>query len=199
MLNRSALCGLVLASGSLAAYADEPIVPPAPEKSVLPVSPYTGKPDFTPNGELVPTPAAATEQAPVPQNPLRANPSGSQFHPLPALMNGGGVPPAPAPTPASEPAGAVMAPRIPGGYVPVPGNGRVIYPVDAPTNYLYQPAPGTIAHSPAQYNAFSTSGYPALPTSFSTSVGMHDRYPYYSYRRPWYTPGPISHNVNIIW
>ena len=29
--------------------------------------------------------------------------------------------------------------------------------------------------------------------------GMHVRYPYYSYRRPWYTPGPASQNVSILW
>jgi hypothetical protein len=29
--------------------------------------------------------------------------------------------------------------------------------------------------------------------------GLHDRYPYYSYRRPWYSPGPVSMNVTIPW
>lgn len=29
--------------------------------------------------------------------------------------------------------------------------------------------------------------------------GLHVRYPYYSYRRPWYPPGPQSLNVTIIW
>ena len=29
--------------------------------------------------------------------------------------------------------------------------------------------------------------------------GWHVRYPYYSYRRPWYPPGPGGVNVTIIW
>lgn len=30
-------------------------------------------------------------------------------------------------------------------------------------------------------------------------AGDHGRYPYYSYRRPWYTPGQMNANVTIIW
>lgn len=29
--------------------------------------------------------------------------------------------------------------------------------------------------------------------------GIHERFPYYSYRRPWYTPGQSSLNVTIVW
>lgn len=32
-----------------------------------------------------------------------------------------------------------------------------------------------------------------------TNAGLHLRYPYYSYRRPWYPAGPASVNVTIIW
>jgi hypothetical protein len=32
-----------------------------------------------------------------------------------------------------------------------------------------------------------------------TNDGLHLRYPYYSYRRPWYPPGPASINVTIVW
>jgi hypothetical protein len=31
------------------------------------------------------------------------------------------------------------------------------------------------------------------------NAGLHVRYPYYSYRRPWYHAGPPSVNVSIIW
>jgi hypothetical protein len=31
------------------------------------------------------------------------------------------------------------------------------------------------------------------------AAGMHVRHPYYSYRRPWYANGPMSHNVTIAW
>lgn len=33
----------------------------------------------------------------------------------------------------------------------------------------------------------------------SGTAGSHIRYPYYSYRRPWYYPGPASNNVTIVW
>ena len=29
--------------------------------------------------------------------------------------------------------------------------------------------------------------------------GHHKRYPYYSYRRPWYSPGPHTMNSIIVW
>src|SRR5262245_48107894 len=63
-------------------------------------------------------------------------------------------------------------------------------------------------------NATSTSPLPALycPPGVDPGVwyrpeavvppaneGLHLRYPYYSYRRPWYPPGPASVNVTIIW
>lgn len=49
------------------------------------------------------------------------------------------------------------------------------------------------------YNSFATQ--PNFFQNFHTGPagGEHARYPYYSYRRPWYTPGPISRNVNIVW
>lgn len=33
----------------------------------------------------------------------------------------------------------------------------------------------------------------------ATNEGLHLRYPYYSYRRPWYPAGPASVNVTIVW
>lgn len=114
------------------------------------------------------------------------------------------VPPSPV---QAIPAESTLSPyalpqSAPAGQIPT----TQIFPAEAseyttPANspYLFQPAPGTFPYSQSQYNTFSTTGYPVAPMSFSPSVGMHDRYPYYSYRRPWYSPGPASRNVNIIW
>ncbi|MEW4487540.1 hypothetical protein AB1L42_05630 [Thalassoglobus sp. JC818] len=33
----------------------------------------------------------------------------------------------------------------------------------------------------------------------SVSGGYHYRYPYYSYRRPWFPAGPASRTVDIVW
>lgn len=41
------------------------------------------------------------------------------------------------------------------------------------------------------------SGYEGLPNM--DGGGVHQRYPYHSYRRPWAHPGPSSTNVTIVW
>lgn len=41
------------------------------------------------------------------------------------------------------------------------------------------------------------TGYEGLPNM--DGRGVHGRYPYHSYRRPWFHPGPKSANVTIVW
>lgn len=41
------------------------------------------------------------------------------------------------------------------------------------------------------------SGYEGLPNM--DGGGIHHRYPYHSYRRPWAHPGPPSTNITIVW
>jgi len=43
----------------------------------------------------------------------------------------------------------------------------------------------------------SLTGYEGLPNM--DGGGVHARYPYHSYRRPWAHPGPASTNINIVW
>ena len=69
-------------------------------------------------------------------------------------------------------------------------------PLVSPQGY-YVPYTGVGVNMVAPGMAFP-HGYPGVP-SFGPAPGLHARYPYYSYRRPWYTPGPASLNVNIIW
>lgn len=38
-----------------------------------------------------------------------------------------------------------------------------------------------------------------LISPYAGTNGSHIRYPFDSYRRPWYYPGPASHNVTILW
>ncbi|WP_437204926.1 hypothetical protein [Planctomicrobium sp. SH664] len=52
------------------------------------------------------------------------------------------------------------------------------------------------ASTPAQFS--QTPGYPRNLGGVAPGT-LHERYPYYSYRRPWYTPGPVSQNVTIVW
>jgi len=46
-------------------------------------------------------------------------------------------------------------------------------------------------------NAGGYTGYEGLPNM--DGGGVHNRYPYHSYRRPWANPGPRSTNVTIVW
>jgi hypothetical protein len=46
---------------------------------------------------------------------------------------------------------------------------------------------------------YGYSGYIPVAVVPETNAGLHVRYPYYSYRRPWYPAGPESINVTIIW
>lgn len=41
------------------------------------------------------------------------------------------------------------------------------------------------------------TGYEGLPRM--DGGGIHYRYPYHSYRRPWAHPGPASTNITIVW
>lgn len=56
------------------------------------------------------------------------------------------------------------------------------------------PAPGYTSLYDAGYHWYRPEA--VVP---GTNAGLHLRYPYYSYRRPWYPAGPASVNVTIIW
>lgn len=53
--------------------------------------------------------------------------------------------------------------------------------------------PGPVGPYPDPY----LTGYEGLPNM--DGGGVHYRYPYHSYRRPWAHPGPLSTNVTIVW
>lgn len=68
----------------------------------------------------------------------------------------------------------------------------------APGTFPGMGMPGPMAGDPWAYAQPGLETFPPLGM-LPGPVGLHTRYPYYSYRRPWYTPGPASLNVNIIW
>jgi len=51
------------------------------------------------------------------------------------------------------------------------------------------------------YDVYGTSIMMMNPTGGAPAygAGLHARYPFFSYRAPWYTPGPASWNVTIVW
>ena len=52
---------------------------------------------------------------------------------------------------------------------------------------------------PFHVDGVNPAGAEGMFVGPSTAGGLHVRYPYYSYRRPWYTRGSASLNVDIIW
>lgn len=131
------------------------------------------------------------------------------FCPALALAQDVMIPPAPTPIPRME--------------LPAPAN---ILPLPPLENRVVQPSPNMVVPAPEfksvpnsvvtqppvqLYSApvYSAPVYtvpqlpvwtnpPRLPSTVPAGA-LHSRYPYYSYRRPWYTPGPASLNATIVW
>ncbi len=68
------------------------------------------------------------------------------------------------------------------------------YPVVAASGCC---GPAGLAAVYGMHHVGGYTGYEGLPRM--DGGGLHARYPYHSYRRPWAHPGPASANVTIIW
>lgn len=62
--------------------------------------------------------------------------------------------------------------------------------------YGFSGSYGGISHGGPAPGSF-LSGYEGIPNM--DGGGIHHRYPYHSYRRPWAHPGTPSTNVTIVW
>ena len=137
-----------------------------------------------PAAKAQPMPPVQSELLPqIPENPIRLEdqknlvPPMEQPVPPPAVVNdqfvGGPIVPQQAPVATRPP----VKPKGPVYYYPVE-------PYRFPANAAVPPA----------------MHVPNSPFVEDLSVdGDHGRYTYYSYRRPWYTPGHLSANVTIVW
>jgi hypothetical protein len=98
---------------------------------------------------------------------------------------------APAPLPQGDAAPRAIDPRSTAPECPCGRN----HPMQTPgaTVYSFRPHGAFYGHPPAM-PPMGVYGYTG-----AAADGVHPRYPYYSYRRPWYTPGPASRNVTILW
>ncbi|OAI56812.1 hypothetical protein AYO47_08640 [Planctomyces sp. SCGC AG-212-M04] len=134
----------------------------------------------TPAEKAQPMPPVQPEQLPqIPDNPIRLEDQRNL------------APPAGQPVPAGPPAvnGQVAPQQAPvATRQPVKPKGPVYYYPVEPYRF-----PANAAVPPAMH-------LPNSPFAEDLSVdGDHGRYTYYSYRRPWYTPGHLSANVTIVW
>ena len=129
--------------------------------------------------ETAPTPAPVPQAAPmdeplpqIPENPIKLE---KDFVP---------------PGKTAEP-----GPVEPAATSPAPVAKRPVKPVGPVYAFPYDPYsfPANVTTPPGMH-------LPNSPYVEDLSVtGDHGRYTYYSYRRPWYTPGHRSANVTILW
>jgi len=97
--------------------------------------------------------------------------------------------------------------------IPLPPESRAIETAPVGSTRVPTPAvPPAVSAADTLLLPASPAAVPYCPTAVDWGVryrpeavvppandGLHVRYPYYSYRRPWYPAGPQSINVTIIW
>lgn len=191
---------LLLSAVSSSLFADDPLIPGAggPTLGLSPLPPASAAPLSAAPAIGAPT----TIHSHDPQANYR-DPSGAEM-PLSGV--------APLTTDASTEAyssmpaygsAPVASPSAPMLAMPAAGcgcQGGTLYSAGAAA------LPATMPYMGAGYGADFGLGYDALGYAGGTggytgafAAGMHVRHPYYSYRRPWYANGPMSHNVSIAW
>lgn len=199
-------------AGTASAQQKQIVPPPAPMsddyveplKSVQPPSQVNEKlvPSLqAPKFEPVQPQATPSQTLPVPTEQPRSTPAESA-PPVPSYQQP--VPAQAVPSATEWPQAPYTSPSVPSqwnssgvGAAPQFSTGQAVemqpgmtYGMGAP--YVQQPV-----------NAFAPPvTYPRVPNGYLGPApigGIHPRYPYYSYRRPWYPPGPASANVTIIW
>jgi hypothetical protein len=208
-LNNALNIAALLCAASLtvpAAAQDVPSPPPAGVKPVpRQVAPVESKPaqvtppEVVPAQDVQPVPEVKSELLPqLPENPIRLENEKSLQAP--------GTAPVPAQAPVEQP---VVVPAQQPFVVPMQQPQVMpVAPVDPPVAnrrtvkpkgpvYYYPVDPYTF---PANVNTPPAMHIPNSPFVEDLSVaGDHGRHTYYSYRRPWYTPGHQSANVTIVW
>jgi hypothetical protein len=197
----------LLASGAMVVAADNVPAPPPPGVTA-PGAAVPERADQPTNGPALSPPALESSPSreventvePVPQPPTVAPLNGPTQQPatLPPVV---AQPPAPQVSPAHE-CSPVM-PAVPAMPIYAQCATSICGPF-GPPQFGNAPGPGTgvaVPPVPPAYLAAPTGFYGPVNAGFYGPVagGIHDRYPYYSYRRPWYTAGPASANVTIVW
>lgn len=100
-----------------------------------------------------------------------------------------------------------VEPAIPVPPTPTPIETAPVESIPVPTPAVSAAAPFTTSTSSVPAAGCPSGFLPNDPGVWyrpeavvpPANEGLHLRHPYYSYRRPWYPPGPASVNVTIIW
>jgi hypothetical protein len=196
-----AILGVCIAVDVLAQDSGLPVVPPLPSPETGPARPILRNPQ---SPGLAPQSGAPRPRFTVPSTGVPFNPS------QPSQSQ---VAPAPTPIPENEYRGT-----LPRATSPAPYTQSTPYAPTAPyfgSSTPHVPQRVAAGYQPDQgvdpslyYNDGGAYGgrYPdpvGQPYYWGNAGGMggHIRYPYYSYRRPWYNAGPAVYNfdTNIHW
>jgi hypothetical protein len=188
----------LLAAGAMALAADQVPAPPQPG-IVPPGATSSATADQPANGPTLSPPVFE-------QSPSREveNMDVPAVQPAVAPMNQPASPPAVTPPVVARPDATYVRPAMACGPV-VPAVTAVPVYAPCPTSVCGPFGPPQFGNAPGPGTGVAVPPVPpaylAAPTGFYASpvCGIHDRYPYYSYRRPWYTAGPASANVTIVW
>ena len=207
-----AIC-LILLSG--VSFGQGPTIPPpqpmlyppadkAPQNVEIPKLP---EPTVAPQLQNVPTPAKSyatppTTQPAQPVAPLSPVPNPSEYV-VPAPNTGQPYTAQPYSPPVTS-----YPQSVPGSTVyPSYSTPQVQQLYYSPQPYVSQPMYNEYQYGqPLQQNMIPLDGDGINPAGAegiyvgpAISGGQHQRFPYYDYRRPWYTRGPASRNVDIVW
>ncbi|NOX56980.1 MAG: hypothetical protein GXP27_21575 [Planctomycetes bacterium] len=89
---------------------------------------------------------------------------------------------------------AAYLPTVPVSAIPAYGVPVYLAPGDCCLPYYYIP----MIYSPVYVDAYTFHFGPGVPGAYGPG---HYRFPYYSYRRPWYFPGPpvFNRNTGLVW
>ncbi|MBT5018112.1 MAG: hypothetical protein HON04_05155 [Planctomicrobium sp.] len=208
----SSLTAALLFAISSAANAQGPslpILPPNPvQVSPVPISPtpMLNQPVQKVQIQVNKIPPAVTPIPKQVQPILPPVPTPVNIQPIPSL-NSNSIAPHPTVTP--HDGQLAQPPSYPAVNQPTP---VYQYPAHStrsysqPNTYSYPVQNSYVLPQQSYYESYPIDGDGINPAGAegvyvgpAFSGGMHQRYPLYDYRRPWYTRGPASYNVDIVW
>ncbi len=182
-------------------FAQGPTLPKRsdlPELPIPPQAPLVNPPSTTIQSDSAPKPAAPVSSPtlnvpppPVPHIPesvekIPDQPATSPDEPVAPLNSNTNDLHAPA---------SVVPPQSPANSSSIDQQSTVRSD-QAPRRIIYHASPWNVPFNGYGVNPAGAEGVFVGP---SWAGRLHVRFPYYSYRRPWYTRGPASLNVDIIW
>lgn len=216
-MKSSALTLLMLSFSTSALFAQNPNLPPLPADTLPPMPQSSVIPPVPAEPQVAPRTRRSVPAPPMPQSGTANAARQPATPPRQPVPRSGLASPSPIPVPpATSPDDRTQSPQYHPQPQPQSSNfyqaaptvqpyGVQSYGVQpqsssmmwygAPVQHSYQP----IMSPPVMGDGFNPQGAEGVYVGPSTAGGLHLSFPYYNYRRPWYTRGPASMQVDIVW